>query len=109
MKRPGKTLSRSDLEQIEEYVDWARSNLVGTGVDSPRYVRGLIIVGHLSKNGAVQQKMARLAGSDIRVETYVDLLVKAEKVYGEVEKRLRKIAPEYSREARRARKSSKPK
>jgi len=47
--------------------------------------------------------MGRLAGSDIRVETYDDLLHRARKIYGNAEKRLKKIAPEYSREARRMR------
>ena len=103
-KRPEKTLSREDLEQIEKYVDWARANLVGTGPDSPKYVFGLLIVGKLSSDKAIHEKMTRLAGSDIRVEVYGDLLERANNIYGEVEKRLKKIAPEYSREARHKRK-----
>lgn len=106
LKRPEKTLSRQDLEQIEKYVDWARANIVGTGSDSPQYISGLLIVGKLSSDKAIQEKMTRLAGSDIRVEVYDDLLEKAQNIYGEVEKRLKKIAPEYSREARRAHKKS---
>lgn len=104
LKRPEKTLSRKDLEQIERYVDWARANLIGTGPDSPKYVTGLLIVGRLSKEKEIDGKVVRLAGSDIRVETFGDLLHRATKIYGEVEKRLKSIAPEYSREARRARK-----
>lgn len=104
LKKPEKTLSRNDLEQIERYVDWARANLMGTGSDSPRYISGLLIVGRLNTEKSVQEKMTRLAGSDIRVETYDDLLERAKNIYGEVEKRLKKIAPEYSREARHARK-----
>lgn len=104
LKRPKKTLSRKDLEQIEKYVDWARANLLGTGADSPRYISGLLIVGQLSKDAAIQKKMERLAGDDIRVETFDDLLDGANRIYGEVEKRLKEIAPEYSREARHARK-----
>lgn len=107
LKKPEKTLSRDDLEQIERYVDWARVNLMSTGSDSPRYISGLLIVGKLNAGKAVQEKMTRLAGSDIRVETYDDLLERAKNIYGEVEKRLKKIAPEYSREARRARKKTK--
>jgi hypothetical protein len=42
LKQPEKTLSREDLEQVEAYVDWARANLLSTGPDSPRYVRGLL-------------------------------------------------------------------
>ncbi|MGB2726982.1 MAG: hypothetical protein WBD09_00695 [Halobacteriota archaeon] len=48
--------------------------------------------------------MRRLAGDDIRVETFDDLLDMANRIYGEVEKRLKEIAPEYSREGRHARK-----
>lgn len=106
LKRPKKTLSREDLEQIEKYVDWARANLIGTGPDSPKYITGLLIVGRRNPDQAIRRKEERLAGSDIRVETYDDLLDRAERIYGEVEKRLKKIAPEYSRKARRARKKS---
>jgi hypothetical protein len=40
LKHPKKKLTREDVNQIEEYVDWIRSQ-VGTGPDSPRYVGGL--------------------------------------------------------------------
>jgi len=106
LKRPGKTLSRTDLEQIEKYVDWARTHLMGTGPDSPKYIPGLLIVGHLSKDATIQSKMVRLAGDDVRVDTYDGLLDMANRIYGEVEKRLKEIAPEYSREARRGRKKA---
>jgi len=104
LKRPDKTLSRDDLDQVEKYVDWARANLLGTGRDSPAYASGLLIVGRLSKNAANARKMERLAGSDILVDTYDGLLDRARRVYGEVERRLKSIAPEYTREARRTRK-----
>jgi hypothetical protein len=48
--------------------------------------------------------MADLAGRDIRVLTFDDLLQSARTVYGQVEETLKRIAPEYSREARLARK-----
>jgi hypothetical protein len=104
LKRPDKTLSRDDLDQVEKYVDWARANLLGTGRDSPAYASGLLIVGRLSKDAAIARKMERLAGSDILVDTYDGLLDRARRVYGEVERRLKSIAPEYTREARRTRK-----
>jgi hypothetical protein len=104
LKRPEKTLSKKDLDQVEEYVDWARARLTGTGPDSPKYIRGLLIVGKLTTDGAIKQKMTRLAGFDIRVETFGDLVDRAEKIFGDQEKRLKKIAPEYSKEARKARK-----
>ncbi len=107
LKRPKKTLNRDNLEEIEGYVDWARAHLVGSGPDSPKYVCGLLIVGSMSSQASVQSKIARLAGSDIRVETFDDLLHRARKIYGEVEKELKSIAPEYSRAARKA-KTKKP-
>jgi hypothetical protein len=103
LKRPEKTLSRDDLEQIEEYVDWARSHIMGSGPDSPKYVSGLLIVGRLSGQRELEEKQRRLAGSDIRVETFDDLLQRADNIYREVERRLKQVAPEYSREARRKR------
>jgi len=104
LKRPQRTLSRKDLDQIEQYVDWARTNILGSGTNAPTYIRGLLIVGKLSGDGSVREKMKRLAGDDIRVETFRDLLNTAETVYGDVEKRLKKIAPEYARESRKSRK-----
>jgi len=106
LKHPTKTLSRKDLEQIEKYHDWAKSRLEGSGPDSPRDISALLIVGQLSTDGAIKEKVKRLAGSDIRVETYADLVVRARKIYGRVEKDLKKIAPEYSSESRKKRKNS---
>lgn len=102
LKRPEKVLARKDLEQIEAYVDWARSQFVGTGEDAPRYVRGRLIVGKHSRDRSILDKVRRLGGDDIRVEVYGDLLERAQAVFGRIEKRYKRIAPEYSREARRA-------
>ncbi|WP_157832522.1 ATP-binding protein [Candidatus Nitrosotenuis chungbukensis] len=107
IKRPDKTLSWADLDQIERYVRWVRKNVVGTGKDSPRYATGLLIVGRLSRDSTIQDKQTALAGQDIRVETFRDLLHTSEKVYGLVDERLQKIAPEYSRKKRKERKRSK--
>ncbi len=109
LKRPEKVLSRKDLAQIEDYVDWARSKFVGTGPDSPKYVRGLLVVGELSRDSGVREKVTRLAGDDIRVETFADLLERAQAVYGRIEKRYKEIAPEYTRESRRKAKAAKKK
>jgi hypothetical protein len=106
LKRPKKKLVRQNLEQIEAYVDWARSNLVGTGPNAPRFVRGLLVVGELNDKPEVQQKMTRLAGSDIRVETFGDLLLRARAIYGEVQQKLKDIAPEYTKQSRQARKKT---
>jgi hypothetical protein len=105
IKRPEKTLSRTDLEQVERYVDWARSNLMGTGQESPRYIDGLLVVGKLSGKGDIQRKMERLGGDDIRVETYSDLHRTSKEYYQKVDGRLRDVAPEYSRDARRRKKN----
>lgn len=101
LKRPGKTLSRKELEQIEAYVDWARAKLVGTGPDAPRYVKGVLVVGHLSGDGGIAKKMERLAGDDVRVTTFADLRDGAREYYGQVEKALRHVAPEYAERVRR--------
>jgi len=102
LKRPEKTLSRKDLEQIEKYVDWARNQFSGTGSDAPKYVHGLLLVGKLSSSGDVQLKQQRLAGSDIRVELYADIYNKSREYYGHADSVLQKTAPEYSRLRRKS-------
>src|SRR5262249_9467338 len=101
LKRPTKKLSRDDLEQIEKYVDWARANITGTGSNSPKYVLGLLLVGELNAN--LKDKMARLAGDDIRVETFSDLKARAEEYLKQVEKVHESTAPEYTRSRRKSR------
>jgi hypothetical protein len=82
---------------------------IGTADNAPRLARGLLIVGTLSEKRELQIKAERLAGDDIRVETYKDLLHRARHVYGEIEQRLKSVAPEYSREARKKRLDKAPK
>jgi hypothetical protein len=102
IKHPTKILERKDLEQVERYVDWARGNLMGTGPEAFRYINGLLVVGKLSNKADLKTKMVRLAGDDIRVETYGDLHSASIKFYQKVDRRLKDIAPEYARGARRA-------
>lgn len=109
IKRPEKTLSREDLNQIEHYVDWARTNWKGSGSHSPAVVEGLLIVGKLSPKGDVKEKLLRLASSGIRVETFTDLHNAARRQFIEVEKRLEHVAPEYSRAKRKSTKKPTPK
>lgn len=99
IKHPGKTLSRDDLDQVEKYVDWARTNIVGTGPEAMTTANGLLVIGKL--NPKEQEKVRRLAGDDIRVETYGALLSAATKYYKQIDKRLKEVAPEYARDARR--------
>ncbi len=106
IKRPEKTLNRRDLEQIEHYVDWARTNWKGTGGNSPALVEGLLVVGKLSQKGDVQHKLQRLSASGIRVETFTDMHNAARRQFVEVEKRLEHVAPEYSRAKRKSAKKS---
>ncbi len=101
LKRPEKTVSRDDLEQIERYVDWAESNIIGTGPDAPTYAKGLLVVGKQSSIKEVGLKVKRLRGDDIRVETYRDIHAQSRHYYNELEKRLETIAPEYTRKRRR--------
>jgi hypothetical protein len=103
LKRPEKTLSRKDLEQIERYVDWAEANIGGgSGEDSPLHIQGLLIVGKISKEADVRSKVKRLESGNIRVETYRDLHNGSRERYKEVDKQLERIAPEYSRLRRKA-------
>ena len=97
LKHPRKTLSRDDLNQIERYVDWAKSQYVGTGPSAPKYARGRLIVGNLGNDASLREKLTRLEGSDIRVETFKDLYQRAKYIYGIRDEQLRKVAPEFLR------------
>jgi len=100
LKRPEKTLSKDDLDQIEQYVDWAHENILGNSAEhGPTQVEGLLIVGKM--NAAHKQKVGRLARDGIRVTTFRGLHAAAKERYREIEERLEKIAPEYSRSRRR--------
>lgn len=101
LKRPEKTLSRSDLNQIEAYVDWARNNLRVTGPDSPLVISGLLIIGKIGNQADLSDKIIRLAGSDIRVEMLSDLCRRWQNFYRTTENTLKTIAPEYARSARK--------
>lgn len=104
LKRPEKTLSREDLEQIERYVDWATTQWqVSGGTEGPRMVSGRLIVGKRNTDAALHKKEARLTSAGITVLTYRDLLQRARNIYGKTEKKLQRLAPEYSRAARRSR------
>ena len=95
IKRPDKTLSRRDLDQVARYVDWARNQFGGEGPHAPKYIDGLLVVGSLSQQGDIQEAMRRLRTADIRVETYGDLHQAAKEYYGHTEKVLKHVAPEY--------------
>jgi len=100
LKRPEKTLDWGSLVQIEKYVLWARSNLMIGSENAPKYVTGLLVVGKNTKDTTVNKKREDLGSQDIRVETFSGLINRAKKVYGDVEKRLKHLAPEYSRTRR---------
>lgn len=104
LKRPGKTESKDDLRQVADYVDWARTNLLGSGPHSPRAVSGLLVVGKLNQQKAVAEERRRLSADNIRVETYRDLHHRANEYYELVERILTKVAPEYARKHRKAKK-----
>jgi Histidine kinase-, DNA gyrase B-, and HSP90-like ATPase len=109
LKRPQTVLSRKHLRQIEDYVVWARANLVGTGADAPKYVTGLLVVGRRASDRELAEIEMRLGGMDIRVETFGDLYERAKKYYGFVEKQLEDLAPEYTRRKRKTTRSQKRK
>jgi len=101
LKRPEKTLSREDLEQIEKYVDWAQTNICGTSDNGPTHAEGLLVVGNVGNSSQVKQKLQRLAASNIRVDTFRGLHAAACREYKQVEQHLEKIAPEYGRSRRK--------
>lgn len=101
IKRPEKTLTLDDLNQIERYVDWAQETLRGTGDAAFSVISGLLIVGQYSSGPGIRQKIQRLQGSDIRVQIYADVSRRAKERYDIRDKELRKIAPEYARGARK--------
>lgn len=96
IKRPSKVLSRKDLEQLADYVDWANAQFVGES-SGPKYVRGLLVVGRLSTSSSVKALMKRNEADGMRVETYESLRVHAKEYYGQAERALAKVAPEYVR------------
>jgi hypothetical protein len=104
LKRPQTVLSKKYLRQVEDYVLWARANLVGSGPDAPKYANGLLVIGKRNSDKEIADLEVRLAGADIRVETFDDLYERAKKHFGFVEKQLELIAPEYTRKSRKAKK-----
>jgi hypothetical protein len=74
LKRPGRTAGREDLEQIERYVDFARSHIGNDPQASYSDIVGYLIVGKLSDDGEILVKARRLAGDRIYVRTYDDLV-----------------------------------
>jgi len=106
LKRPKSTLARKSMRQIEDYIIWARANILGTGPDAPKYIQGLLVVGSRHSNAELAQLEKRLAGDDIRIETFDDLYERAKNYYGFVEKQLESVAPEYTRTHRKAGKSA---
>jgi hypothetical protein len=74
LKRPGRPARREDLEQIERYVDFARSHMGNDPQASYSDVVGYLIVGRLSDDGENLVKARRLAGDRIYVRTYEDLV-----------------------------------
>jgi hypothetical protein len=101
IKRPEKMLTLEDLNQIEQYVDWARDTLKSSGDAGFSVISGLLIVGRHSSAAGIRPKITRLLGSDIRVQIYADVSRRAKERYDIRDKALRKIAPEYSRSARK--------
>lgn len=106
IKRPETKLKRDHLTQIEEYVDWMRDKVTGgSSSDGIKYVHGLLVVGSIEKGH--QDKIRRLAGDDIRVETFADLYNAARVVFRQVEDTLAKLAPEYAKKAKDRRRKQK--
>jgi hypothetical protein len=104
LKKPQKTLDRACLEQIEKYCDWMRAQLAES--ESVLQVRGLLVVGKLSRMADVKTKVTRLAGDDILVLTYQDLYDRAREYFNSIEKSLQIVAPEYLKSKRKKKTTS---
>jgi len=78
LKRPGSTIGRRELEQLERYVDFVKDQ-EGTDPIRRRTVVGYIIGGRISPKA--RRKAERLASHDMYVRTYEDLISAAEKTY----------------------------
>lgn len=70
LKRPGFTISRKALEQLEDYIDFVRSHF-GTDHRSYRTAVGYLIGGHLSREA--RDKATRLEQHAMYVRTFGDL------------------------------------
>lgn len=101
LKEPKHVLKRSDLDQLAAYVDFVRNKIAKTAEDRP--VRGLLIVGDVPKRGDLVEYRGRLLKDGMSVITYQGIVDRAEAVYGQLERHLKEVAPEYTRTSRKER------
>lgn len=80
LKRPGSSLSRADMRQLEDYVDFIRSRL-GTGERAYQDVVGYIIGGQAAQTAETRELMQRLAQSRMYVRTFMELQSTAIKIH----------------------------
>jgi hypothetical protein len=80
LKRPGSTIGRKGLDQLEQYVDFVRE-LEGTDPKNRRTVVGYVIASKISSGYGVHQKAERLEAHSMYVQTYDDLKRVADNTY----------------------------
>lgn len=92
LKRPGSSIGRKELDQLEHYVDYVTS-LFGTDSEiSYESAIGYIIGGKLSQTRGVREKAKRLAANRMYVRTFDDLEKVFRKVHGQFVKTLERKA-----------------
>ena len=93
IKRPGHRASRHDLNQIEDYVNFVRTEVVKT--TDPAYaqtkVMGYLICGNTVDVAVIQERVRNLAAADIYVRRYRDLLSSVEGMHREFLDRYEKL------------------
>ncbi len=85
IKRPGLKISRKELEQIEEEVNFARDQIAKTTDPEFQYsgATGYLLCGNVVDTFNVRGKMQNLASAGIYVRLYSDLLDTAKRVHRE--------------------------
>ena len=85
IKRPGRKASAKDLNQIEEYVMFARAHTSTTTDPGWQYqnVTGYLLCGDVVEDAIVRQKLRILENSRIFVRRYTDLLENVKRMHRE--------------------------
>lgn len=93
IKRPGLKASMKELNQIEEYVNFIRHEIVPTTDPNNQYdgVVGYLLCGDLVDTYPVKSRTEMLAGSQIYVKRYRDLLSSVRKVHVEFQRRYNQL------------------
>ncbi|MCE7743834.1 MAG: hypothetical protein GPJ52_01740 [Candidatus Heimdallarchaeota archaeon] len=82
LKRPGHAINKDDLQQLEDYVVFARSNFLGTDPDvSYRSISGFIVCGKTQKSAELQERIRNLENNRMYIRRYNELLSMAKRLH----------------------------